>query len=281
MSERLKGDDGADCSRVVALITGGGGLLGREHAYAILELGGDVVLTDVDGPAIESLYNELVHNFPRSKVFRFVMDVTSESEVGSVLGELQKLGISINVLINNAAIDFKVQADISERAHLTRVENFNLDQWALELNVGLTGAFICTKLFGSEMARLGGGVIINIASDLSVIAPDQRLYRNGVDDNSQPVKPVTYSVIKHGLIGLTRYTASYWADRNVRCNALSPGGIYHNQPKEFVDRLESRIPMGRMAQPDEYRGAIQFLASNKSSYMTGHNLVLDGGRSVI
>ena len=132
------------------------------------------------------------------------------------------------------------------------------------------------------MAQDGkGGVILNIASDLSVISPDQRLYRkDGLVENLQPVKPVTYSVIKAGLAGLNRYLATYWADRGVRSNALSPGGIYNGQNDEFVTKLTNLIPMGRMAAKDEYRGAVQFLCSDASAYLNGQNIVMDGGRSV-
>jgi NAD(P)-dependent dehydrogenase (short-subunit alcohol dehydrogenase family) len=148
--------------------------------------------------------------------------------------------------------------------------------------VGLTGAFLCSQVFGTAMAKDSkGGVILNIASDLSVFSPDQRLYRKeDLPDDMQPVKPVTYSVIKAGLIGLTRYLATYWADKNVRCNALSPGGIFNGQGDEFVQRLFSLIPLGRMAQRDEYRAAVQFLCSDASRYMNGQNIVMDGGRSV-
>jgi len=131
------------------------------------------------------------------------------------------------------------------------------------------------------MAQQKSGVIVNIASDLSVISPDQRLYRQpGLKEDKQPVKPVTYSVIKTGLLGLTRYLATYWADRNIMVNALSPGGIYTGQPQEFVKRLTNLIPMGRMAEISEYRKAIIFLCSDASKYMTGQNLIMDGGRSV-
>ena len=129
------------------------------------------------------------------------------------------------------------------------------------------------------MAKQGNGVILNIASDLSIIAPDQRIY-NYDSKELQNVKPITYSVIKSGLIGMTKYLATYWNESNVRVNALSPGGVYENQNSEFVDRLTKLIPLGRMASPDEYKSAIQFLCSDASSYMTGQNLVIDGGRSV-
>jgi NAD(P)-dependent dehydrogenase (short-subunit alcohol dehydrogenase family) len=132
------------------------------------------------------------------------------------------------------------------------------------------------------MAQRGAGVILNIASDLGVIAPDQRLYRrdDATFEAEQPVKPVTYSVIKHGLVGLTKYLATYWAERGVRVNALSPGGVYTSQDPVFVDRLVALIPMGRMAKVTEYRAAVQFLCSDASRYMTGQNIVVDGGRSV-
>ena len=183
-------------------------------------------------------------------------------------------------MLNNAAIDPKVKKDL-DVTETSRFENFSLQQWNLELAVGLTGTFLCSQVFGRIMAKdKKGGVILNIASDLSVFSPDQRLYRKkGLEESMQPVKPVTYSVIKTGLIGLTLYLATYWADKNVRCNALSPGGVFNNQSEEFVQRLSALIPLGRMASKDEYRAAVQFLCSNASSYMNGQNIVLDGGRS--
>jgi NAD(P)-dependent dehydrogenase (short-subunit alcohol dehydrogenase family) len=184
----------------------------------------------------------------------------------------------VDILINNAANNPKIEA--SSGSAWSRFEQFPLDVWEADLSVGLTGAFLCSQVIGSEMARRKKGVILNIASDLAVIAPDQRLYRqDGLPDSQQPVKPVTYSVVKTALVGLTRYLATYWADAGVRVNAISPGGVYNGQSEEFVMRLSSLIPLSRMAHVDEYKGAILFLCSDASSYMTGANLVIDGGRS--
>jgi NAD(P)-dependent dehydrogenase (short-subunit alcohol dehydrogenase family) len=209
------------------------------------------------------------------------MDVARPEAIQLVANTLAEAGRRVDILINNAAIDPKVKGD-EGILETSRLENFPLAQWDLQVAVGLTGAFLCSQVFGSLMARDGkGGMILNIASDLSVFSPDQRLYRKeGVADEVQPVKPVTYSVIKAGLVGLTRYLATYWADRGVRSNALSPGGVFNGQGEEFVQRLSLLIPLGRMANRDEYRCAVQFLCSDASSYLNGQNIVMDGGRSV-
>ena len=264
-----------DLTGKTALVTGAAGLLGREHALALAEIGARVVLTDVDLPRLEAAVSE----FAPSDASRFVvarMDVTSEASIREVA---EAVG-AVDVLVNNAAVDPKVSADGG--AELSRLEHFPLESWDFQIGVGLTGAFLCSRIFGSAMARRGDGVILNIASDLSVIAPDQRLYRRpGLDEASQPVKPVTYSVVKAGLVGLTRYLAGYWAWQGVRVNAISPGGVFNDHPEDFVTRLSQLVPMGRMAHLSEYRSAVQFLCSPASSYMTGQNLVIDGGRTVL
>lgn len=264
-----------------ALITGAAGLLGIEHASALLELNCNVVLTDIKLEKLSELKESLLSEYPNSNIKIFELDVTSKKSILKLYEVLEKLLIDINILINNAALNPKVEKD-NDNNCLTRFESFDLEDWNLELAVGLTGAFLCSQVFGSDMAKKEkGGCILNIASDLSVISPDQRIYmKDELDDKNQLVKPVTYSVIKTGLVGLTKYLATYWIGSDIRCNALSPGGIYTSQPDDFVVKLSNLIPLGRMAKKNEYRSAIQFLCSDASSYMNGHNLIMDGGRSV-
>jgi NAD(P)-dependent dehydrogenase (short-subunit alcohol dehydrogenase family) len=270
-----------DLTGKTAIITGAAGLLGIEHSYALLECGATIVFTDISEMAIDIARENLSQNFDPDRILIKVMDVSNPDSVSATAKSLLNDGIRIDILVNNAAIDPKVKNDQGV-LETSRLENFPLFQWNLQLAVGLTGAFLCSQVFGETMVKDGkGGVILNIASDLSVFAPDQRLYRkDGLPEDMQPVKPVTYSVIKAGLIGLTRYIATYWADKGVRCNALSPGGVFTGQSEEFVKRLTSLIPLGRMASKDEYRAAIQFLCSDASAYLNGQNIVMDGGRSV-
>jgi NAD(P)-dependent dehydrogenase (short-subunit alcohol dehydrogenase family) len=231
---------------------------------------------------LENVKKRLSKSFNSEAIVVKVMDVTNKDEIISVSDQLSESGFRVDILINNAAIDSKVSKD-DGLTESSRLENFALDQWDVQLNVGLTGAFLCSQVFGTHMANDDkGGVILNIASDLSVFSPDQRLYReDNKEEHRQPVKPVTYSVIKTGLIGLTRYLATYWASQGVRCNALSPGGVFAEQNKVFVERLTKLIPLNRMANKNEYRSTVQFLCSDASSYMNGQNIVVDGGRSVL
>jgi NAD(P)-dependent dehydrogenase (short-subunit alcohol dehydrogenase family) len=264
-----------------ALITGASGLLGQEHAAALLAAGACVVLTDISIDGLDRAKEKLAKSYQPDLIITKVMDVTSRDNICRLSEYLIDQGIRVDILVNNAAIDPKVDGEEGLK-ETSRLENFTLEQWNLQVSVGLTGAFLCSQIFGSKMAYdRKGGVILNIASDLSVFSPDQRLYRkDGRADEMQPVKPITYSVIKTGLIGLTRYLATYWASEGVRCNALSPGGIFNGQDDIFVQRLTNLIPLDRMAKPDEYQSAIQFLCSDASSYMNGQNIIMDGGRSV-
>jgi NAD(P)-dependent dehydrogenase (short-subunit alcohol dehydrogenase family) len=263
-----------------ALITGGAGLLGVEHAVALLQTGADIVLWDIDSEKLELAVVNLRREFPNQNIIGMSVDITLEKAVIDAQVVLEKQNIHISILINNAAINPKYETTKANEDY-SRVENLQIEDWDFQLRVGLTGAFICSKVFGSLMAQVNYGVIVNIASDLSVISPDQRLYeKKGLSRNEQSVKPITYSVIKSGLIGLTKYLATYWCQSGIRVNALSPGGVYENQDESFIRELNTRIPLGRMAKKDEYHSAIQFLCSSASSYMTGHNLILDGGRTI-
>lgn len=261
----------------VVIITGGGGFLGEKHAEAVAELGGIPVLADIDAVRASKKAHTIQKKYAVPSLGCQV-DVTSERSIEELLRCVMKKFARVDVLINNAANNPTM---VKEKGRASsRLENFPLEQWHADIAVGLTGALLCSKIIGRHMAEKKKGVIVNISSDLGIIAPDQRIYRqSGLKDADQPVKPVSYSVVKHGLIGLTKYLATYWSPKGVRVNALCPGGVYDGQPKEFVAKLANLIPMGRMAQPDEYKGAIQFLCSDASSYMTGQVMVIDGGRT--
>ena len=266
-----------DLTGRVAVITGGSGLLGLKHAEVIAAAGGTPVLVDL-AAAQPEVHAERIAERYGVKALGCSVDITSAEQVTALLATILERFDAVDILINNAANNPKVGA--ASGPAWSRFENLPFDVWEADIAVGLTGAFLCSQVIGSEMARRNRGVILNIASDLSVIAPDQRLYmQEGLSRDQQPAKPVTYSVVKTALIGLTRYLATYWADRGVRVNAISPGGVYTGQPDEFVGRLSALVPMSRMARVDEYQGAILFLCSDASSYMTGANVVIDGGRS--
>jgi len=262
-----------DLSGRVAVITGGAGLLGQKHAETIFEAGGIPVLAD-----IHPLANAETRERFGSRACSLRVDITSSTAVENLLAEVLKVYGRVDILINNAASNPRVEnpSDFEK----SRLEVFPLEQWRADLEVGLTGAFLCSRIIGAEMARCKKGVIVNVASDLALIAPDQRLYtQQGLSKDKQPVKPVSYSVAKTGLLGLTRYLATYWAEEGVRVNAISPGGVFNDQPDDFVQKLSRLIPLGRMAELGEYKGPMLFLCSDASSYMTGSNLVIDGGRS--
>jgi NAD(P)-dependent dehydrogenase (short-subunit alcohol dehydrogenase family) len=262
----------------VAIITGGGGLMGRRHAEAVLEAGGTPVLLDVSSEALREAVGFLYDKYSGSVIGWHQCDITDQARVetarNTIMSDFQRLDILINNAANNPKMETAGGLDFS------RLENFPLEIWQRDINVGLTGALICTRVFAQAMRETGGGVILNIASDLALIAPDQRIYRReGLPEDQQPVKPVSYSVVKAGLVGLTRYSATYYVNDKIRCNALVPGGIYAGQDEGFVKKLTDLIPMGRMACHDEYKGAVLFLVSDASSYMTGSCLVIDGGRT--
>jgi NAD(P)-dependent dehydrogenase (short-subunit alcohol dehydrogenase family) len=266
-----------DLTGRVAVITGGAGLLGEQHARAIASEGGIPVLVDVSGRGAAEMAERISTEY-RVPAWGCRVDITKADELQGFLAQLLDRFGRLDILINNAANNPRVEN--GGAVNFSRFEHFPLAQWQADLAVGLTGAFLCSQVLGSEMARRGSGVIVNVASDLALIGPDQRVYRQpALPPHLQPVKPVSYSAVKAGLLGLTRYLATYWSDRGVRANALCPGGVSNGQPQEFVVRLSELIPLARMAHVDEYRGAILFLCSDASSYMTGAILAVDGGRT--
>jgi NAD(P)-dependent dehydrogenase (short-subunit alcohol dehydrogenase family) len=266
-----------DLTGRVAIITGGAGLLGEQHARVVAEAGGIPILLDLDGDRAKTIARGLSEEFGVPARGRKA-NIVERADIERVLNDTLNDHGRVDILINNATNNPQVQE--SGAVNFSRFEHFPMEQWARDIGVGLTGAFLCSQVFGVEMARRRRGVIVNIASDLALIGPDQRLYRrDGLPEDRQPTKPVTYSVVKSALLGLTRYLATYWADAGIRVNAICPGGVYDGQPADFVAKLTALIPMGRMAAVDEYQGAILFLISDASSYMTGANLVVDGGRT--
>ena len=268
----------------LVLITGGAGKLGRQHAEAVVEAGGYPILVDIREEELQAVCRALQEKYPDAALAGFTCDITREESLWRVRDEIQARVGPVDCLINNAANNPHV-TDLRETPrgpHWTRFEVFPRELWEKDFTVGLTGAFLCSQVFGREMAKKGGGVILNIASDLSLIAPDQRIYLEpGKPEEEQMVKPVTYSVVKAGLIGLTKYLSTYWAEKGVRVNALSFAGVYSDDlDPDFVKKLTHLIPMGRMAEIDEYKSAVVFMLSDASAYLTGQNIVIDGGRSV-
>jgi NAD(P)-dependent dehydrogenase (short-subunit alcohol dehydrogenase family) len=262
----------------VVIITGAVGLLGRKHAEAIAAFGGTPVLLDLDSGKLNELSTEINKLYNVNSI-GYVVDITDENQVKKNTKEVIKRFGKIDGLVNNAANNPKMESRTDK--NFSRLENFPFEVWSQDISVGLTGAFLCAKHYGTEIANNRyGGVIVNISSDLGLIAPDQGLYKDdNVSKDSQSVKPITYSVVKTGLIGLTRYLATYWNDENVRCNAMCPGGVENGQPSDFLDKVALRIPMGRLAKSDEYQGTLIWLLSDASSYLNGAIIPVDGGRT--
>jgi len=262
----------------VIVITGASGLLGRKHAEAVAAYGGHPVLLDLSADAVVSMADDLNKQFGVN-ASGYQVDITDEARIKKNVQQLLDTYGRIDGLVNNAANNPKVE-DSSEK-NFSRLENFPVDIWNQDVAVGLTGAFLCAKHYGYEIAKnKEGGSIVNISSDLGLMAPDQRLYaKEGLSEEQQPVKPVTYSVVKTGMIGLTRYLATYWAEKNVRCNAMCLGGVENGQPEGFLAEVSSRIPMSRLAQADEYQGTLLWMLGDASSYLNGAIIPVEGGRT--
>lgn len=271
--------DAFDLTGRVAVITGGAGLLGRQHAAAIAGRGGHVVLADLLGEEADRLAAGLTQATGVPAVGVGV-DITVAIEVRQMVETVLARFGRIDILINNAALTVK-GGGAHARDYFAAFEDYPLDLWERALQVNLTGTFLCCQAVGRQMVKQQRGVILNIASDVGTISPDHRIYHGVTSPHTgEPFNtPAAYATTKAGVINLTRYLATYWAHAGIRVNALSPGGVFADHDPIFVRNLTERIPLGRMAAADEYQGAVLFLVSDASSYMTGANLVVDGGRT--
>lgn len=261
----------------VIVITGAAGLLGQMHTRAVLDAGGMPVMLDIDESRLKNVLVGLKAEYPGANIEGFVCSITDKDDLTEICEQLNEKYGRIDGLINNACHNPTMKESVKGDG---RFEKMTYQEWLDDSEIGIYGSICCSQVFGGYMAKHGGGVILNIASDLGIIAPNQNLYKiEGLPEDEQPKKPVTYSTIKWGLLGLTKYLATYWADKNVRSNALAFGGVYNNQGEPFLSRVKEQIPLGRMANKDEYMGSIVYMLSDASSYMTGAVVSIDGGRT--
>ncbi len=274
-----------------AVVTGGAGLLGRQHAQALLELGASVVLWDCNAASLKSAEDELKSQFPlqstaqatprTAKVYTSEVDITERGSIDQAVAQLRTLTPALHILINNAGLTV-AKGQESFKNYFDRFESYELELWELALKVNLTGTFLVTQALTPLLKASRGASVINIASDVGVISPDHRIYQSNPERGYPGVgfnTPLSYAASKASLIHMTKYWATLWAKEGIRVNALSPAGVANGQDPLFVRELVERIPLGRMAQPFEYKGAIAFLASDASSFMTAANLIVDGGRT--
>ena len=248
------------------IVTGAAGFLGQVHSRSILDLYQGLIIVDINKKKLELTFKNLIRSYPQKKILKFKLDITKEDQIKKLEKKIRNF-FFVRVLINNAAIDHKPNA--------TNIKNLN---WDKEINVGLKAAYLLIKYFSKKMIEKKDGCIINVASDLSIIAPNHSIYKNSYKNF---IKPVTYSVIKHGLVGLTKYYAALYGKYNITCNAISPVGVYNNQNKTFVKNLSNLIPMNRMATRSDIKNVIDFLISKKQMFVTGQNIAIDGGRTII
>jgi NAD(P)-dependent dehydrogenase (short-subunit alcohol dehydrogenase family) len=268
-----------DLSGKVAIVTGGPGLLGKEFCRTLGEAGASVVVADVNASAVNALATQLIE--AGYHCLGIATDVTQPESVHNLVDETLGTFGRLDILVNSAALDPKFDpvalAEMAKQGAVSGAfEDYPLDQWQTALDVNLTGMFLCCQAAVKPMLAQGKkGSIINICSTYGLVAPDQRIYQR--DGNQTSYKPVYYSVTKAGVLGLTRYLATYYAGTDIRVNALTPGGIFNDHDETFLTAYTARTVMGRMAHKDEMNGALLFLATDASSYMTGSNLVVDGG----
>jgi len=254
----------------VAVVTGALGLIGKHHCEALAEAGANVIVCDLN----EEKCIQFAEQLPTASLGAFLNVVNSES-IKTVLDNILQTFGHIDILVNNAAINdmFETPALAAEQS---RFENYPLEMWQKSLNVNVTGIFLCSQIFGTQMAKQGNGSIINVASTYGIVAPDQSIYRNP-EGKQLFFKSPAYPTTKGAVIAFTKFLAAYWGNSGVRVNTLSPGGVENGQDEYFISNYSKKTPLGRMAKPTDYKGAVVFLSSDASSYMTGANLVVDGG----
>ncbi|KAB2909836.1 MAG: SDR family oxidoreductase [Ignavibacteriales bacterium] len=295
-----------DLTGKTAVVTGSLGLLGKNHCKALLNAGATVVVTDLNHAECEKFANQLnlevnntgkkqaltnveklintpqssgeMSSTPAKKVFGFGADITSKQAVEKLRDFVLTQFGKIDILVNNAAINDKFE-DPAASFEQSAFENYPLELWNASINVNLTGMFLCSQVLGSVMAAQQYGSIINIASTYGIVAPDQSLYIDG-EGNQKFYKTPAYPVTKGAVISFTRFLAAYWGEKGVRVNSLTPGGVENNQDRFFIENYAKKTPLKRMAKPTDYMGALIFLASDASEYMTGANLVVDGGFTI-
>lgn len=269
----MREKDFFDLTGKVAVVTGALGLIGVHHCDTLLEAGATVIATDLKMIKRRTLSQKLAHNY-----YFMQSDITDFKSINKLADNIIKKFGRIDILINNAAINDKFEDPVSA-LELSKFENYPLELWQKSLDVNLTGTFICSQIFGRQMAENKSGTIINIASTYGIVAPNQSLYRTP-EGEQKFFKSPAYSVTKGAIIAFTKFLAAYWGEKGIRVNSLSPGGVFDNQDEFFVRNYSERTPLKRMALPIDYKGAILFLASDASSYMTGANLVIDGGFTI-
>jgi NAD(P)-dependent dehydrogenase (short-subunit alcohol dehydrogenase family) len=258
-----------------AIVTGACGLIGKQHCLALAEAGANVVVADLNGSACESLAQSL----PGGPHLGVALDVTQAESLEAAREQILSRFGHIDVLVNNAAINDMFE-NPALAADLSKFENFPLDTWKKSLEVNVTGVFLSSQILGKPMAAQGKGSIINVASTYGIVGPDQSIYVNQQGEQTF-YKSASYPATKGAVISFTRFLAAYWGKKGVRVNTLSPGGVENSQDDFFIGNYSRKTLLGRMAAPTDYQGAVVFLASDASAYMTGANLVVDGGWTAI
>ncbi|HEC27139.1 MAG TPA: SDR family oxidoreductase [Gammaproteobacteria bacterium] len=257
-----------DLTGKTALVTGGAGLLGREFCLALRSAGADVIMADIDRDVLDLAIEGV-------EIDTQLIDVTDQDSIERCIASVTERHKGIDILVNSAAIDSKFESG-TDLENYTQFTNFPYQSWQESMKVNIDGLFLVTQAVCRVMEKMGEGSIINLGSNYGLVGPDQRIYKEPGAE-TQAYKPPVYSTCKAAILGFTKYLAAYYAGTKIRVNMLTPSGVFNNHEAGFSDRYAKRTIMRRMSDKEEYHGPIIFLASNASSYMTGTNLIVDGG----